>query len=153
MPSEEQSWIEAGERRANEREPSSATAAFGSKCTRVTVDVTNISLTGVKIRVLVPLEVGALVWMRLPNLDPVYAKVIWAEDNEAGCEFLQPLHPAIFSVVAYTCTGKETRPGTSSQIDPRPPYLTAPCQADETTGRRRFATVGGRLRTEQDSRS
>ena len=34
-------------------------------------------------------------WLRLPGLEPLYSRVAWVSEWEAGCEFDQPLHPAV----------------------------------------------------------
>jgi hypothetical protein len=36
------------------------------------------------------------VWIRLPNLAPLAAEVRWKSGNAIGCQFAQPLHPAVF---------------------------------------------------------
>jgi hypothetical protein len=59
------------------------------------VRVVDLSLHGCRIGLLAPLRPGASVWIRLPGLDSLYARVVWCRDDQAGLEFEAPLHPLI----------------------------------------------------------
>ena len=59
----------------------------------------DLSITGVRLRTFSRPGVGQRIWIRLPLLEAIEAIVVWKRDNEAGCEFAVPLHPAVFDVV------------------------------------------------------
>ena len=45
------------------------------------------------------LEPGAIVWLKLPGLEPQNSKVIWAEEGKIGFQFTTPVHPATIELV------------------------------------------------------
>ncbi|WP_242139111.1 PilZ domain-containing protein [Sphingomonas sp. TREG-RG-20F-R18-01] len=46
---------------------------------------------------------GSTVWVKLPGLEPIEAKVSWSRAWQCGIRFDQPLHPAVFDhLVART---------------------------------------------------
>ena len=100
MASTEEVWIADGWRRAEAREPASVSAPYRCGMKRSSVVLVDISRMGVRISTLDPLQPGSTFWIKLPNLEPLEMSVVWAKGFEAGCRFLQPLHPAIFQVVA-----------------------------------------------------
>ena len=59
------------------------------------VAVTDLSTGGCGIEVSFELEQGARVWLRMPGLENLPARVAWAEGNRAGLAFDHPLHPAV----------------------------------------------------------
>lgn len=56
----------------------------------------NLSPTGFRVQSFAKLEMDSDLWVMLPGFDGRRARVIWARDHEAGCQFERPLHPAIF---------------------------------------------------------
>ncbi|QDK32532.1 PilZ domain-containing protein [Sphingomonas sp. IC081] len=40
--------------------------------------------------------------IRIPGLHLLTARVCWSRDNMVGCEFAEPLHPAVFEHIART---------------------------------------------------
>ncbi len=65
------------------------------------IEVLNLSVDGFMARGAGPLEEGAHVWLKLSGLEPQNSRVVWVEDENAGFEFLNPLHPATLeSIVA-----------------------------------------------------
>ena len=42
---------------------------------------------------------GEWVWVSLPGLAPVQARVRWTESRKAGVEFVQPVHEAVFDLL------------------------------------------------------
>jgi hypothetical protein len=42
------------------------------------------------------------VWLKLPGLEPQNSKVVWVEDDKAGFEFANPLHPATLEQLVNT---------------------------------------------------
>ena len=61
----------------------------------VAVTVTDLSVGGCGITTELMLAPGARVWIRLPGLESVPARVAWAEDGRAGLSFDHPFHPAV----------------------------------------------------------
>lgn len=45
------------------------------------------------------LEPGAQVWLKLPGLEALSAKVAWELDFMIGCKFDVALHPAVFAKI------------------------------------------------------
>ena len=76
---------------------SEAVVRLGLK--RVSVDVVDLSLSGVKLGMLDPIEVGARLWLKLPMLEGLEVRVVWYRNFEAGCEFVNPLHPAVAKTI------------------------------------------------------
>ena len=61
----------------------------------VPVCVTDLSVNGCRFETREPLAAERFVWLKLPGLEALYSRVAWASESEAGCEFDQPLHPAV----------------------------------------------------------
>lgn len=57
--------------------------------------VTDLSVGGCGIELDVELETGGRVWLKLPGLESLPARVAWTADGRAGLEFDHPLHPAV----------------------------------------------------------
>ncbi len=45
------------------------------------------------------LRKGATVWLKIPGLEALEARVAWHENFQIGCSFTQPLHPAVLNAV------------------------------------------------------
>ncbi|WP_226017400.1 PilZ domain-containing protein [Novosphingobium sp. FKTRR1] len=69
------------------------------------VDATTLDLSchGLRLRAKEALEVGEILWVTLPGLPPRRVKVVWVKSTnlgtEAGCNFFEPLHPAISDAI------------------------------------------------------
>lgn len=61
-----------------------------------TSTVSDLSLTGFRVRTHMKLSVGAELSVTLPGLAPRWAEVVWVRGFEAGCRFKEPLHQAVF---------------------------------------------------------
>lgn len=61
--------------------------------TRVTV--TDLSTGGCGIELAIHVEPDARVWLKLPGLESLPARVAWTADGRAGLAFDHPLHPAV----------------------------------------------------------
>jgi hypothetical protein len=57
--------------------------------------VTDLAVGGCGIELDADLEPGSRVWVRLPGLESLPARVAWAGDGRAGLAFDNPLHPAV----------------------------------------------------------
>lgn len=58
------------------------------------VDIVNLSTDGFMAQGRIAIEPGSHAWLRLPGLEPQNSRLVWAEDDKAGFEFLTPLHPS-----------------------------------------------------------
>ncbi|QDP19231.1 PilZ domain-containing protein [Sphingomonas xanthus] len=63
------------------------------------VSILDISPEGCWIDLPEMLAVGETIWIFLPSLESLHAKVCWVKDWTAGVEFTQPLHPAVFTTI------------------------------------------------------
>lgn len=62
--------------------------------------VTDISTTGARLQTYTELRRGLKIWLRLPHVGEVEAKIVWASDFSAGCHFQTPLTPEAFGILA-----------------------------------------------------
>jgi hypothetical protein len=81
--------------RLAERRPLDATVQFRKGHVRAIVKILDISTHGVRIAAIHQLRVGDTCWIRVPNLEPQQAKVVWADEFIVGCAFARPLHPSV----------------------------------------------------------
>ena len=65
-----------------------------------TVKVFDLSREGCKLEFLERPELGETVWVKFEGLELLQAKACWLEDLRVGVEFVQPLHPAVFEMLA-----------------------------------------------------
>lgn len=63
------------------------------------VAVTDICTHGLRLESWARHNVGDNVWLRLPTLSAIPAKVVWAEAHQSGFKFERPLHPAVLSML------------------------------------------------------
>ena len=70
--------------------------------TIVDVEVRDLSVGGFMAETNLVLEPGAIVWLKLPGLEPQNSRVAWAEDGKIGCEFATPLHPLTLEMLITT---------------------------------------------------
>ncbi len=68
------------------------------------VVVTQLSEGGAQLITPVPMQMGQQVQLKLPMLEPLVARIVWVSSRLAGCEFLDPLHPAIVRVLIAVAT-------------------------------------------------
>ena len=69
---------------------------------RFTVIVYDLSTHGFKIAPHADLPVGSLIWIKVPGLESLAARVAWGDYEWAGCEFLAPLHPAVLDRLVHS---------------------------------------------------
>jgi hypothetical protein len=65
----------------------------------VTVQVLDLSTTGFRAATHLDLMPGSDVWLKLPGLETLHARVVWMRGHLLGCEFVRPLHPAVLQMV------------------------------------------------------
>lgn len=58
------------------------------------VEILNLSTDGFMAQGDLDVEEGCNVWLKLSGLEPQSSRVVWVEDDKAGFEFLNPLHPS-----------------------------------------------------------
>ena len=88
----------APERKA-ERVSLAAEVQLRSGTRKALVKVHNLSTTGARIAVAQMLRADDQVYLKLPGLEPIEARVVWVDSFEAGCQFVRPLHQAMFEAV------------------------------------------------------
>lgn len=81
--------------RLAERRPLDATVQFRKGMVRTSVRILDISTHGVRIAAIQLLHIGDTCWIRLPQLEPQQAKVVWENEFVVGCKFTRPLHPSV----------------------------------------------------------
>lgn len=54
---------------------------------------------------------GEWVWVTLPGLEPVEARIRWVENRRAGVEFVHPLHDAVFNLLLIRWGMEPDAPG------------------------------------------
>lgn len=62
--------------------------------------VLDISVHGVRLQTYTALHRGMNIWLRLPQVGQVSARVVWADDFAAGCRFQEPLAREAFEYLA-----------------------------------------------------
>ena len=65
----------------------------------VECEVRDLSTDGFMAETELPIEPGAVVWLKLGGLEPQNSKAIWAEDGKVGFQFTNPIHPATLELV------------------------------------------------------
>jgi hypothetical protein len=86
--------------RRAERRPLQAVASLRrSGYNKVAVNLLDLSTSGFRIETFGGITVGAPVWITLPGLAAIEAKVVWSRWDLVGCEFTNPLHPAILDTI------------------------------------------------------
>jgi PilZ domain len=92
---------ETNGRRRSPRAPVSFDARMGQGgIGRTLCKVVDISLHGARIQSYSALRKGSTIWLTLPEIGPVAADVMWADDYTAGCQFQRPLSQTSFDQLA-----------------------------------------------------
>ena len=65
----------------------------------VQISVADLSTTGFRAFWPNKLRSNDVIWLRLPNLAPLEARVVWSNHKSVGCEFASPLHPAVLDAI------------------------------------------------------
>ena len=84
-------------RRRSPRAPVSLDARLGKGgLGRALCKVVDLSMHGARVQSYSSLKRGSTIWLTLPQVGPVAADVMWADDFVAGCQFREPLTPAAY---------------------------------------------------------
>jgi hypothetical protein len=65
----------------------------------ITIQVMDLSVSGFRAATHLELMPGSDVWLKLPGLESLHARVVWMQGHLMGCEFVRPLHPAVLAMV------------------------------------------------------
>ena len=65
----------------------------------VTIQVIDLSTHGFRASTHLDLQRGSDVWLKLPGLEALHAKVAWSNAHYIGCAFERPLHPAVLQMM------------------------------------------------------
>ncbi len=65
----------------------------------VTVSILDLSTHGFRASTHLDLQPGTDVWLKLPGLEALHAKVAWSSAHFIGCAFARPLHPAVLQMM------------------------------------------------------
>lgn len=69
---------------------------------RYFVQILDLSATGFRSIADYSLEPGQTIWIKLPGLAALEAKVVWRRDDIIGAAFLRPLYPAVYEHIVRT---------------------------------------------------
>lgn len=65
----------------------------------VSVQILDLSTHGFRASTHLDLQPGVDVWLKLPGLEALHAKVAWSSAHYIGCAFERPLHPAVLQMM------------------------------------------------------
>lgn len=65
----------------------------------VAAQVLDLSIDGFRARTCLELGKGDDVWLRLPGLEALAARVVWIDGTLIGCAFARPLHSAVLEMI------------------------------------------------------
>jgi len=90
---------------SNRRRSARAAVALDTELARGGLDralcrVTDISIHGARLQTYTELRRGTKIWLRLPHVGEIEAKIVWATDFAAGCHFQNPLTREAFDILA-----------------------------------------------------
>lgn len=74
------------------------------------VQLLDLSEHGFRVSVQHEVEQGSALLIKLPGIEALRARIVWARDGELGCEFEEDLHPARIAVVQREETAGGARP-------------------------------------------
>lgn len=66
---------------------------------RALCKVVDVSLHGARIQTYSEVRANSMIWLALPNIGHVAARVVWSNDFEAGLEFQTSLTPEAFETL------------------------------------------------------
>ncbi len=71
------------------------------------VNILDFSAEGCRVELPTRVYEGDTIWISLPGLEAIKAKVCWVKDWEAGVEFDRPLYPSVFDLMHERMRGAE----------------------------------------------
>jgi hypothetical protein len=88
----------SGGRRAD-RLPFAADVQFRRGTLRASVQIRDISTVGARISGVFLVHENDQFYLRLPLIEPIAARVIWAKSFEFGCKFERPINAAVLAAI------------------------------------------------------
>ena len=67
---------------------------------RVDIDVVDLSAGGFRFQSFHTFSTGTRVFLSVPTLQALEALVVWRATNDYGCQFVRPIHAAVFETIA-----------------------------------------------------
>ncbi|MCZ8170995.1 MAG: PilZ domain-containing protein [Novosphingobium sp.] len=97
-PANQPKFASTGGRRADRRK-FDVTVQFRAGQRRATVKVLDISCFGARVAGVYLVHENDRLFITLPGIAPVEARVAWVTEFEFGCEFVQPLNQVILDSI------------------------------------------------------
>ena len=72
----------------------------------VTVQIVDLSTDGFRAATHLELFAGNDIWLKLPGLESLHARVVWMRGHLLGAQFVRPLHPAVLDMVVRAAGGR-----------------------------------------------
>ena len=85
--------------RRSERRPLPVRVQYRRTIVRLAAQILDFSQHGLRLAGMERLRIGESVWITLPGLPPRQSRVVWTDQFEAGCVFVEPLHAAVFDAI------------------------------------------------------
>lgn len=85
--------------RRADRKPFAATVQFRAGNRRAEVRVSDISALGARVSGVFLVRQDDRFFLKIGNLAPIEARVVWFNDFDFGCEFLQPLNEVVLDAL------------------------------------------------------
>lgn len=92
-------------RRAERRQVHVRVPLREAGCSRIEVDLIDLSATGFRFESFYAVATGARVFLHIPSFSPFEAYVAWRDPPFYGCRFDRPLHEAVFQTIAARFPG------------------------------------------------
>jgi hypothetical protein len=95
----------SAEHRLVPRLPVSAEAALRRQGeSAIAVSLTDISTHGFRVEAAAAYRTGRNVWLKLPGIEALFARVVWSDGSRFGCQFATPLHPSVVDRLVTSTT-------------------------------------------------
>ncbi len=89
--------------RRQERVPVAVAAKLRDRhSNKYDVRLLDLSVTGFRAEAHYALDAGQIVWLTIPGMQGLEATVAWRRGLEIGCNFRQPLYPAVLDHIVKT---------------------------------------------------
>ncbi|HEY1607381.1 MAG TPA: PilZ domain-containing protein [Allosphingosinicella sp.] len=72
----------------------------------VTVQIVDLSTDGFRAATHLELFPDTDIWLKLPGLESLHARVVWMRGHLLGAQFVRPLHPAVLDMVVRAAGGR-----------------------------------------------
>ncbi len=69
---------------------------------RALVKLADISQEGARVKGVFLVHEDDVFYLKLPGMESIEAKVVWAEEFEFGCKFQRPLNPVILEALVHS---------------------------------------------------